>query len=88
MSGQYNLRLAENMPKKMCLAFRKGRGIRVHLFKNSPGGVEHNCSLSHAQIKRYNKLSDGKQKFYFSHSDLQRNHTGGVSIETPSPTPT
>ena len=62
MTGNYKLKIADYMPKKMNLAFKKGKGIQVHLFKNSPGGTEYDCNLSHAQIRRFNKLQDGKQK--------------------------
>ena len=80
MSGNYKLRFADFMPKKICTAYKKGKGVRVHLFKNAPGGTVYDCNLSHTQVKRYNKLKDGKQKLYFNHADLSRNHRGGVSI--------
>ena len=80
MSGTYNLALDDDMKNKMSRAYKRGKGVRVTLYKNSPGGSTHKCSLSRVQIRRYNKLPDGKQKLHFSHKDLDRNHTGGVSI--------
>ena len=38
MSGQFKIQLAEMAPKKMSTALKKGKGIHVDLFKNSPGG--------------------------------------------------
>ena len=80
MSGTYKLHFDDGMEKKMARAYQRGKGVRVILYKNSPGGISQECSLSRAQIRRYNKLADGKQKLHFSHKDMERNHTGGVSL--------